>query len=64
MSDTEYEIDDYNYILSTVGNAYFSNVSFDQLWSCIALSSDREGLDAAVDATINLNNVKKPSCKE
>jgi hypothetical protein len=54
---SEYEITDYNYIGSSIGNAYFSGLSFDQLWSCVALSSNREELDNAVDATIKLNEM-------
>jgi hypothetical protein len=54
---SEYEITDYNYIGSSIGNAYFSGLSFDQLWSCISLSSNREELDNAVAATIKLNEM-------
>lgn len=53
----EEDIDDYMYITSTLGNAYFSGVSFDQLWNCISISDTREDLDAAVDATIRLNAI-------
>jgi hypothetical protein len=56
---SEYEITDYNYIGSSIGNAYFSGLSFDQLWSCVALSSNREELDNAVDATIKLNEIRQ-----
>jgi hypothetical protein len=52
-------ISDYNYIGSSIGNAYFSGVSFDQLWSCVAMSSSREELDAAVSATIRMNELTK-----
>ncbi len=55
----QYEITDYNYIGSSIGNAYFSGVTYEQLWECIAQSSNREELDAAVDATINLNKLVK-----
>lgn len=53
----DFEITDYNYIGSTIGNAYFSGVSFEQLWECVAMSQTREELDAAVTATINLNEL-------
>lgn len=52
-------ISDYNYIGSSIGNAYFSGVSFDQLWNCVAMSSSREELDAAVSATIRINELTK-----
>ncbi len=55
----EYSITDYNYMASSVGNAYFSGVSFAQLWDCVNQSSTREELDAAVSATIRLNEISK-----
>lgn len=48
------DITDYNYILSSVGNAYCSGLTFEQLWSCVSLSNTREELDAAILATIKL----------
>lgn len=57
----DFQISDYNYIGSAIGNAYFSGVSFDQLWECVALSENREQLDAAVTATILLNEMQKSS---
>lgn len=53
------KITDYNYIGSAIGNAYFSNVQFDQLWSCVSLAQTREELDEAIDATIRLNDIVK-----
>lgn len=53
------EITDYDYILSTVGNAYFSGLSFDQLWACVTVSENREELDAAVSAQILLNRMTR-----
>jgi hypothetical protein len=55
----EHEITDYNYIGSSIGNAFFSGLTFEQLWSCVALSETREQLDAAVSATIELNDITK-----
>jgi len=55
----EFEISDWNYIWSTVGNAYFSDVTFEQLWSCVNISSNREEFDAAVSAQILLNEIGK-----
>jgi hypothetical protein len=53
------EISDYDYIGSAIGNAYYSGLTFDQLWSCVALSSNREELDSAVSLTIKLNDMVK-----
>jgi len=53
------EISDYNYIGSSIGNAYFSGVTFEELWNCVAMSNTREQLDVAVDATIKLNEIMK-----
>lgn len=59
MSENDYEITDYNYIGSSIGNAYFSGLSFEQLWNCVVLSENREQLDAAVSATITMNELIK-----
>lgn len=55
----DFHIDDYNHIGSSVGNAYFSGVSFSQLWDCMVISSNREELDASIDATIKMNKIVK-----
>jgi hypothetical protein len=51
------KITDYNYFGSTVGNACFSGLDIEQLFSCVLLSSTREELDAAVSATIALKEI-------
>jgi hypothetical protein len=56
---SDYHISEYNYIGSAIGNAYFSGVSFDQLWECVAMAENREQLDVAVEATILLNELQK-----
>lgn len=58
MKPEDYEISDYNYIGSSIGNAYFSGLSFQELWSCVMLSSTREELDAGVDLTIKLKELQ------
>jgi hypothetical protein len=55
----DFKISDYDYIGSSIGNAFFSGVSFEQLWDCVSLSQTREELDAAVTATIRLNELTK-----
>ncbi len=55
----DFKISDYDYIGSSIGNAFFSGVSFKQLWDCVLLSQTREELDAAVTATIRLNELTK-----
>jgi hypothetical protein len=47
-----FEITDYNYIGSAIGNAFFSGVSFEILWDCVAASNTREQLDENVSAAI------------
>jgi len=54
----EYEITDYNYITSSLGNAFFSEVSFSEIWDCVSISNNREELDAAVSATIRLKELQ------
>jgi len=58
MKPEDYKIPDYNHIGSSIGNAYFSGLSFQELWSCVMLSSTREELDAAVDLTIKLKELQ------
>lgn len=53
----EIDITDYNYIGSSIGNAYFSGLTFSQLWECVFEAKTREQLDAAVSATIKLNEM-------
>ena len=54
----DFEISDYNYITSAIGNAHFSNITFSEVWECISLSSSREELDAAISITIKLKELK------
>jgi hypothetical protein len=54
----EEDIDDFAYIGSSVGNAYFSGLTFSELWSCVKLSSNREELDAAIELTIKLKEIQ------
>lgn len=60
----DFKISDYNYIGSAIGNAYFSGVSFDQLWNCVVMSETSEELDAAVSATIHLNKLTQGDAHE
>jgi len=46
------EISDFDYIASTMGNAFFSGISYTELWDCVRLSTNREEFDAAVSITI------------
>jgi len=55
----EPEITDYNYIGSAIGNAYFSDVGFEQLWSAVNMSKNREELDAAVAASVKIQDIIK-----
>lgn len=54
-----YQISDYNYITSALGNGYFSGLSMTELWDCIYMSTNREELDAAITATISLKELTK-----
>lgn len=53
------KITDYNYMGSAIGNAYFSGLSFEELWKCVLLAEDREQLDTAVDISIKLKQLLK-----
>lgn len=53
----DFEITDYNYIGSSIGNAMYSGLTLPELWSCTELSQNREQLDTAVSATIRLKEL-------
>ncbi len=53
MIDTEF-YDDYTYIMSALGNAYFSGLTFDQLWVCIETSTNKEELDRTINMSIEV----------
>lgn len=53
----DFKITDYNYIASTMGNAYYSGVTYEELWDCISMAQTREELDEAVSATIKLKEL-------
>lgn len=51
------KIDDYDYIGSSIGNAFFSGLTFQELWNCVSVSKNREELDTTVDITIKLKEI-------
>jgi hypothetical protein len=55
----EYYISTYNYLGSTVGNACFSGLTIEELFSCMLLSNNVQELDAAVSATIALKELQE-----
>jgi hypothetical protein len=63
MIQNDPDISDYDYIGSSIGNAYFSGLGFQELWSCVVLSSTREELDAAVELTIKLKELQNERYK-
>ena len=48
----EVELTDYDYISSATGNAYFSGLTFETLWDCVANSSNGKEIDENVQAAI------------
>jgi hypothetical protein len=57
----EYYISTYNYLGSTLGNACFSVRTIKELFSCVLLSNNVQELDAAVSASIALNEIQNIS---
>ena len=51
------KIDDYDFMGSSIGNAFFSGLSFEDLWQCVAMSKTKEDLDAAIEITIKLKEI-------
>jgi hypothetical protein len=52
-----FHISDYDYITSALGNAFFSGMSFDELWTCVSHSGNREDLDVAIMTQIKLKEI-------
>jgi hypothetical protein len=50
-------VDDWDYIMSTLGNAYYSDLTFDEVWSCVNVSCTPEQFDAAVLITLRLKEI-------
>jgi hypothetical protein len=51
--------DIYNFVISDVCNAYFSGLSFTELWECIKICENRNQLDTAINAQIWLKETVK-----
>ena len=55
----DFKITDYNYFGSTLGNAYFSGLTLEEIWSCVSLAENREQFDDAISITIKLKKIQK-----
>lgn len=53
----DFNIDDYTHIGSSIGNAYFSGLTMEELWNCVLESKNRDELDFAISATIWLKDL-------
>ena len=53
------KIEDYDYIGSSIGNAFFSGMSFQELWNCVSISKNMEELDTTIEITIKLKEMIK-----
>jgi len=51
------EIDPFDWMGSSLGNAYFSGVSMKQLWHAVEMSTNQLEFDAAIDAAVRLNTL-------
>lgn len=63
MKYKDFKIRDYDYIGSAIGNAYFSGMNFDELWSCVEMSNNREELDASISVVLELKEICKKNAK-
>ena len=57
MPELDNEPSEYSAIGSDIGNAFFSGLTFEQLWDCVATAENRGQLDAAIEATIKLKEL-------
>ena len=62
-SDIYPEIDPFVWFGSSFGNAYFSGLSYEQLWSAVQIAKSPEQLDSAISAIADLNQIVYSSPK-
>lgn len=53
----DFEVDPFTWARSSFGNAFFSGVSYRQLWEAVNMSQTPEQLDAAISAIEDLNKL-------
>lgn len=53
----EFQVSDYAWITSAIGNAYFSGLSFEEFWECVVHTHSAQDIDTAVDAAIKLKEL-------
>jgi hypothetical protein len=54
---SDLEISDWDYIMSALGNAYFSGMTLTEVWDCVRVSSNREEFDLAVSTNLRLKEL-------
>lgn len=62
----DFEIQPYMYAGSTLGNALYSQLNLEEVFSCVRQAQSFEGFDAAVSATIALKELTmsiEPTCE-
>lgn len=57
MTHDDFQIDPFMYAGSTLGNALFSGLTLEEVFSCAKQASSFEEFDAAVSATIRLKDL-------
>lgn len=65
MTPETFEIDPYMHAGSAIGNAFFSGLTLEEVFSCARLAETVEGFDEAVSATIKLRELGmsiEPTC--
>jgi hypothetical protein len=54
---SDLEISDWDYIMSSLGNAHFSGMTLSEVWECVRVSTNREEFDVAVLANLRLKEI-------
>lgn len=65
MTPETFEIDPYMHAGSAIGNAFYSGLTLEEVYSCARLAETVEGFDEAVSATIKLKELGmsiEPTC--
>lgn len=50
-------LNDFDYMSSAIGNAFFSGLTLKELWECVSIVGDGKSFDVAIDITLKLKEL-------
>lgn len=51
------QLEDFDYVTAALCNAYYNNVSLEQILECLDICENGQHLDAAIEALIHINDI-------